>query len=167
MHLPIFDTKWGHWEGEGMDWGNTKYLFGQFQFKTPFSVWNMRIHASSRQSTIRTIVDHWSGISPFGTVQGGSGASFPRGLGNIHIHPKGKSIRIIIQSQNIHKLKEAILIYKRGCSRDGLAYEFQIGILESTCRHSPAKLRTIHPRIFLSNPFFMHENALKIAYIRQ
>lgn len=78
--------------------------------------------------------------------------------------------RVIFHSAKIHFLfvyfKEAIVIYRRGCSPDRSAYDFQIGILESTCQHVKPRLRTLSPRIFLSNRFFMQENALKIGYIQ-
>ncbi|KAL3088302.1 hypothetical protein niasHT_023862 [Heterodera trifolii] len=69
--------------------------------------------------------------------------------------------------------KECVLIYRRGCSEDGMAYEFQIGILSSKCSQfgkvptGKPPLKTLSPLMFLRNRSFMKENPLKIAYVRK
>uniref|UniRef100_A0A183BVL9 Phlebovirus glycoprotein G2 fusion domain-containing protein n=1 Tax=Globodera pallida TaxID=36090 RepID=A0A183BVL9_GLOPA len=69
--------------------------------------------------------------------------------------------------------KECVLIYRRGCSADGKAYEFQIGIISSKCtqfREVPIEqhqLKSLSPLMFLANPSFMMDNALKVAYVRK
>uniref|UniRef100_A0A914H9F8 Uncharacterized protein n=1 Tax=Globodera rostochiensis TaxID=31243 RepID=A0A914H9F8_GLORO len=69
--------------------------------------------------------------------------------------------------------RECVLIYRRGCSADGKAYEFQIGIISSKCtqfRKVPIEqpqLKSLSPLMFLANPSFMMDNALKVAYVRK
>ncbi|KAL3076506.1 hypothetical protein niasHS_012701 [Heterodera schachtii] len=100
------------------------------------------------------------------------GVAFPA-ISHFFEDPEG----VFLEDIELHTFipRECVLIYRRGCSDDGSAYEFRIGILSSkyskfgkvTTAVQPPQLKSLSPLIFTKNRSFMMENGLRIAYIRK
>ncbi|KAL3103792.1 hypothetical protein niasHS_000336 [Heterodera schachtii] len=86
------------------------------------------------------------------------GVAFPA-ISHFFEDPEG----VFLEDIELHTFipRECVLIYRRGCSDDGSAYEFRIGILSSKYPKF-GKSFDIHQK-----SLFMMENGLRIAYIRK